>query len=443
MAKASTSESGGPRWSSRFGFLMAAVGAAVGLGNLWRFPFQTGQNGGSVFVIIYLLCVVFIAYPILMGEIAIGRRKRLSAVGSISALAKESGHSVLWGFGGLIAIVASYTVLSTYSVVSGQIIAYSIMSFTGEFANADPSATKSLYSGPAQAVMWHTLFIGTTMFIVAKELKDGIERLVTILMPAFFLLLAGLSVYAMKTGAAAEAVTYLFSPRFDELTPDVVLAAMGQAFYSIAIGTAAMITYGAYLERKENIASNSALIAGADTLVAIVAGLMIFPVVFAFNLDPAAGMGLIFDALPAVFSNMPMGSYIGGGFFLLAFIAALTSAIIMLLVTVVFIEELLGLKRLPTVLILGTIAWITGAASVSFDGIAELIDFAAGSIFLPIAGLFSAIVAGWIAPRDIMRDELHNSSEGVFRFWRFMIRYVAPISVATVLIFGLKAHFGG
>lgn len=440
MATPAANTSTGPRWSSRFGFLMAAVGAAVGLGNLWRFPFQTGQNGGSAFVIIYLLCVVLIAYPILMGEIAIGRRKRLSAVGSMRALAKEAGHSQLWGVGGLIAIVASYTVLSTYSVISGQIIAYSVMSFTGEFSTAEPSAARSLYAGPLQAVFWHTLFIGLTMFIVAKGLREGIERLVTVLMPAFFLLLAGLSIYALTTGAAGEAIAYLFTPRFSQLTPDVVLAAMGQAFYSIAVGTAGMVTYGAYLDKKENIASSSALIAGADTLVAIVAGLMIFPVVFAFSLDPSAGMGLIFDALPAVFSTMPAGSIIGGCFFLLAFIAALTSSIIMLLVTVVFLEELFGLKRLPTVLIFGGLAWAVGAASVTIDGMAEMIDFAAGSIFLPVAGLFSAILAGWIAPREIMRDELHRSSEGVFRFWRFMIRYVAPIAVGLVLIFGLMPH---
>lgn len=259
-------------------------------------------------------------------------------------------------------------------------------------------------------------------------------------MPAFFLLLAGLSIYALTTGAAGEAIAYLFTPRFGQLTPDVVLAAMGQAFYSIAVGTAGMVTYGAYLDKKENIASSSALIAGADTLVAIVAGLMIFPVVFAFSLDPSAGMGLIFDALPAVFSTMPAGAIIGGCFFLLAFIAALTSSIIMLLVTVVFLEELFGLKRLPTVLIFGGLAWGVGAASVTIEGMAEMIDFAAGSIFLPVAGLFSAILAGWIAPREIMRDELHRSSEGVFRFWRFMIRYVAPIAVGLVLVFGLTSH---
>lgn len=429
------------RWSSGFAFLMATIGMAIGLGNLWRFPFQTGQNGGSAFVLVYLLCVVFIALPILMAEIAIGRRKGLSALGSIRELAKEGGRTPLWAAAGLIGIASSYLVLSTYSLIAGRIMSYSLMSFLGEFASHDPEAAPSLYSGAAYPLLWFTLFLGLTMLVVAGGLRGGIERLVVILMPLLFLMLAGLSLYALTTGAAEQAIAYLFAPRFDELSPDVVLAAMGQAFYSIAVGTAGMITYGAWLDRKENIAANSAMIVGADTIVAVVAGLMIFPVVFAVGLDPAGGMGLIFDALPAVFAGMPAGTLVGGLFFFLAFIAALTSAISMLLVAVVLVEEWLKLKRLPTVLILGAGAWITGAVSIRVEGMAEVIDFLAGSVFLPLAALGSALIAGWVVPRAIMRDELHNASEGVFRFWRFFIRYAAPIAVAAIMAFGLWARF--
>lgn len=429
------------RWSSGFAFLMAAIGMAIGLGNLWRFPFQTGQNGGSAFVLVYLLCVVLIAYPILMAEIAIGRRKGLSALGSIRELAKEAGRTPLWAVAGLIGIMASYLVLSTYSVIAGRIMSYSLMSFMGEFATHDPAAALPLYAGPMHALLWFSLFLGLTMLVVAGGLRAGIERLVVILMPLLFVMLAGLSVYALTTGAAEKAIAYLFTPRFDELSPDMVLAAMGQAFYSIAVGTAGMITYGAYLDRKENIAANSAFIAGADTIVAVVAGLMIFPVVFAVGLDPAAGMGLIFDTLPAVFAGMPAGSFVGGLFFFLAFIAALTSSISMLLVAVVLAEEWLKLKRVPTVLILGGGAWIMGAVGVRIEGMAETIDFLAGSVFLPLAALGSALIAGWVVPRAIMRDELHNASEGMFRFWRFFIRYAAPLAVAAIMAFGLWAHF--
>jgi len=437
MAGPQSNASGGPQWSSRFGFLMAAVGAAVGLGNLWRFPFQTGQNGGSAFVIIYLLSVMLIVFPILMAELAIGRRKGLSAVGSTSQLAKEVGGSPAWGVIGLVGIGASYLVLTTYSVIAGQILSFSVMSLTGEFANHDPEAALSLYDGPLHAVFWHTVFIGATAFIVARGLRSGVERMVTILMPMFFFLLAGISIYSLSTGAAGAAIDYLFAPRFNELTPDVLLAAMGQAFYSLAVGAASMITYGAYLNRNENIATNSAMIASTDTLVAMVAGLMIFPVVFAFSLDPGAGMGLIFNALPPVFADMPGGSLIGAAFFFLAFIAALTTSISMLWITVVFVEEWLGWSRPLTVAVLGGVAWAGGAASVSVDGMAELLDFLAGSVFLPLGGLLVAIFAGWVVPRAVMRDELHQSSEGVFRFWRFMIRYVSPIAVSLILVFGL------
>jgi len=431
-----------PQWSSRFAFLMAAIGAAVGLGNLWRFPFQTGANGGSAFVLVYLLCVVFIALPILMAEIAMGRAKRRSAVGSVVALARDVGASPLWGVLGLVGILASYFVLTTYSMVAGQIMSFSAMSFMGVFADYEPGATLPLYNGTAHAILWFSLFLALTVLIVALGLKSGVERLVTVLMPLFFLLLLGLSVYSMRTGAAGRAIDYLFAPRFNELSPDVVLAAMGQAFYSIAVGTAAMITYGAYLDRKENIASNSALIAGADTIVAVIAGLMIFPVVFAFSLDPGAGMGLIFEALPPVFASLPGGGAIGGAFFFLAFIAALTSAIIMLLVAVVFVEEWLRWPRMRAVLVLGALAWIVGAAASGVPDMAHTLDYLAGSVFLPLSGFLGALFVGWVVPRAVMRDQLHKSSERMFRFWRFFIRYAAPIAVGAILVTGLMAEFG-
>ncbi|MBT8471473.1 MAG: sodium-dependent transporter [Marinicaulis sp.] len=426
-----------PQWSSRFAFLMAAVGAAVGLGNLWRFPFQTGANGGSAFVIIYFVCVVFIAYPILMAEIAMGRAKRKSAVGSVTALAADVGAPRLWGVLGLVGILASYFVLTTYSMIAGQILSFSIMSFGGVFIDFQPGGTLPLYSGGVWPIVWFSVFLGITIAVVAGGLKNGVERLVTIAMPIFFLLLLALSIYSMSTGAAGRTIDYLFSPRFSEVTPQVVLAAMGQAFYSIAVGTASMITYGAYLDRKENIASSSGLIAGTDTMVAIVAGLMIFPVVFAFNLDPAAGMGLIFDALPPVFSGLPGGSLIGGAFFLLAFLAALTSSIIMLLVAVVFVEEWLQWPRMRVVITLGALAWVIGVAATVIPHLAENLDFLAGSVFLPLAAFLGAVFCGWVVPREVMRKELANSSDGAFAIWRVMIRFVAPVAVAVVMVLGL------
>ncbi|GJL95632.1 MAG: sodium-dependent transporter [Hyphococcus sp.] len=429
--------SSGPKWSSKFAFLMAAIGVAVGLGNLWRFPFQTGANGGSAFVIIYLVCVALIAWPILMGEIAIGRRKGLSAVGSPRELAKDVGASPMWGVIGIVAIVANMFILTTYCFIAGQVMSYSVMAFMGVFANHDPAATLPLFHGTILPVVWFTGFLVLTMLVVARGLHGGIERIVTTLMPVFFVLLVGLSIFALSIGAADKAFAYLFTPRFDLVTPSTVLAALGQAFFSIAIGAGAMITYGAYLERKENIPANAGIIACADTLVAIIAGLMIFPVVFAFGLDPAAGMGLIFEALPVTFSGMSGGAIIGGLFFFLAFIAALTSSISMLMIPAVVFEEWRGWSRRQSVMILGGIVWLVGVSSTQIPHLAENIDFVVGNILLPLGGLLGALFVGWVVPREIMRDEFHNASDRLFGVWRFLIRYLAPIAVGSILVFGL------
>lgn len=433
-----------PQWSSRFAFLMAAIGSAVGLGNLWRFPFQTGENGGSAFVFVYFLCVIFVAYPILIGELSVGRHKGLSAVGSTSRLAADSGKSSGWGIVGVVQVLAGFLILPTYSVIAGQVIAYCLMAFLGEFAGraaSEAAIAAPLYDGLGYALFWQGLFMAVTIWVVAQGVHKGIERVTVILMPLFFVMLAGLSVYALATGAAGEALAYLFAPRFSEITPSVVLAALGQAFFSIGVGGAIMLTYGSFLSRKENIANNAAVIAGADTLVAVVAGLMLFPIIFAVGLDPAAGSGLIFGALPAVFAGMPAGSFIGGAFFFLAFIAALTSSISILLAVAAVGEEQMKLGRATSTVVFGLFAWALGALAIFAPQTAPWFDFVAGSVALPLGALLLAVFAGWVVPRAIMRGELHNSGDGLFRFWRFMIRYVAPIAVFLILLLGLDAKF--
>jgi len=432
------------QWTSRFAFLMAAIGSAVGLGNLWRFPFQTGQNGGAAFVIVYLLCVLFVAFPILMAELSVGRHKGLSAVGSTRQLALDSGKSANWSMVGWIGVLASFAILTTYSVVAGQVMAYSLMSFMGEFAgqavNSAPQVA-SLYDGATHALTWHTVFIVASVAVVSAGLHGGIERVVTVLMPIFFVMLVGLSIYALSTGAAAKAISYLFAPDFSAITPLTVLAAMGQAFFSLGVGAAVMITYGSFLPKEENIGNSAGIIAGADTMVAVVAGLMIFPIIFANGLDPAAGGGLIFDALPAVFSGLPGGSFIGGLFFFLAFIAALTSAISLLLTASAVGIEQFGLSRTASAAIFGALAWTVGAATIVVTGLGNWVDFVGGSILLTTGGLLIAVFVGWIVPGKIMRDELHNTSDGLFNFWHFTVRYLAPVAVGMTLILGIDAKF--
>jgi neurotransmitter:Na+ symporter, NSS family len=434
-----------PLWTSRFAFLMAAIGSAVGLGNLWRFPFQTGEQGGSAFVIVYLFCITFVAYPILMGELAIGRHGRRSAVGSTTQLAKEAGRSPAWGLAGWVGVTGCFCIFTTYSVIAGQVMAYAAMSSMGEFAGrtaVDAAAITPLYDGPGHALLWHTLFMALTVAVVAQGLHNGIERLVTILMPAFFVMLAGLSVYAMLSGGAEAALVYLFAPRFSEISPSVILAALGQAFFSIGIGAGLMLTYGAFLNAEENIGQASAIIAGADTAVAVVAGLMIFPIVFSHGLDPAAGTGLIFGALPAVFAGMPFGSLVGGLFFFLAFVAALTSSISILLTLSAVAEEQFLVTRTAATLGWGAVVWSIGAATIVVSGFGDWIDFVGGSIALPVGGLLVAMLAGWVAPRTAMRGEMTSTAAALFSAWRLMIRYVAPLAVLLILLFGLDAKFG-
>jgi NSS family neurotransmitter:Na+ symporter len=433
-----------PQWTSRYAFLMAAIGSAVGLGNLWRFPFHTGQNGGAAFVIVYLFCVAFIAYPILMGEFSVGRHKGLSAVGSVRQLALDSGKSRHWSIVGWVGLLGAFAILTTYSIIAGQVIAYSVMSFAGEFAGTavtDATQIAPLYAGAGYALFWHTLFMAATVLIVSRGLHGGIERVVTIAMPMFFVMLLGLCVYALVTGAAAKALDYLFRPDFSAITPAVVLAAMGQAFFSVGIGGALMVTYGSFLSKDENIGNSAAIIAGSDTLVAVVAGLMIFPIVFAHGLDPAAGAQLIFDALPAVFADMPGGNIIGGLFFFLAFIAALTTSIAILIALSVAGEEQFGLGKKTSAFVFGALTWAAGGVAVVVSDLAVWIDFLSGSVFLPLGGLLVAVFVGWVAPRSVMRKELHNTREVLFRLWHFFIRYVGPVAVALTLLLGIDTKF--
>ncbi|GGE50634.1 transporter [Marinicauda pacifica] len=431
-------------WSSRFAFVMAAVGSSVGLGNLWRFPFQTGENGGSAFVLVYLFCVALVAYPVLNAELSIGRNAQLSAVGATRKMAHNSGASTRWSIVGWFGMIGAFLILCTYSVIAGQVMAFSAMGFLGEFGSSPVGeAPVSLYNSIPVQIFWHSLFIVLTVLIVARGLKGGIEQAVTILMPLFFVMLIGLSVFSLLRGDALETLNYLFAPDFTKITPGVVLAALGQALFSVSVGSAIMITYGSYLPRSENLGTSSAIIAGSDTLVALIAGLMIFPIVFLVGIDPASGMGLIFNALPAVFADMAFGNMVGGAFFFLAFIAALTSSISLLQVIVAWAEEHTDMSAGMAATVAGALVWMVGVGAVYspvFGG--AFVDVLSGEIFLPITAFLVAVFAGWVIPKATMRHENSEMSEGVFSLWRFLLRYVCPIVIGAILVLGLNARFG-
>ena len=429
-------------WSSRFAFILAAVGSAVGLGNLWRFPFMTGQNGGSAFVLIYIGCVILFAIPVLMAEIAIGRHAQQSAISSTRKMAQEAGKSANWAIVGWVCTAGGFLILTTYSVIAGQVMAYSAAGFAGGFAQ--PDGANMFYTGQGTQLIWHAVFMVITVLIVARGLKGGIEQVATILMPLFFIVLAGLTVYSLATGNAAAAIEYLFTPDFSVITGSTFVAALGQAFFSVSVASAIMITYGSYLSKDTNIGSSSVMIASADTLVALVAGLMIFPIVFMVGMDPAEGLGLIFTALPAVFADMPAGNIIGGAFFALAFSAAITSSISLLEGTTAFIEENSSFSRPTAAILMGFFAFMIGAGAVySSDFGGQFVDWMAGSFLLPLGGLLVAVFAGWVIPKSLMRQELSHASNGLFGFFHFCVKYIVPPAIGVILLLGLDAKFNG
>lgn len=430
-------------WSSRFTFVMAAVGSSVGLGNLWRFPFQTGENGGSAFVLVYLVCVALVAFPVLNAELSIGRNAQRSAVGATRKLAHNAGAWTGWSLVGWFGMIGAFLIMCTYSVIAGQVMAFSAMGFLGEFEAATGQAPDALYNSIPQQIFWHTAFIAISVLIVARGLKGGIERAVTILMPLFFVMLVGLSLFALFRGDAGETIAYLFAPRFDEITASTVLAALGQALFSVSVGSAIMITYGSYLSREENLSSSAGIIAGADTLVALIAGLMIFPIVFMVGIDPATGAGLIFNALPAVFADMAYGNVIGGAFFFLAFIAALTSSISLLQVIVAWADEHSDMGPGVSSALFGGLAWFIGVGAIyspAFGG--NFLDVISGEFFLPVTALLVAIFVGWVIPRETVRMENKQMSATLFSAWLFLLRFFCPVVVGAILLFGLNQRFG-
>jgi neurotransmitter:Na+ symporter, NSS family len=428
-------------WSSRFGFLMAAIGSSVGLGNFWRFPYTAGENGGAAFVIIYLACILLIGFPILMAELSVGRYGQKSAIGSVQKLASDNGSSRGWASTGLIGMIGGILVLCFYSVVAGWVAAYIFKMFSGELAGLDPEAVGAAFGSFAgdsmQVLGWHSAFMVLTVLVVAQGVTGGIERAASILMPIFFVMLLGMVGYAFMAGDMGATFTYLFAVDFSEVNGGTFLAAVGQAFFSIGLGSAIMITYGSYLDKNANIGQSAGIISIADSGVALIAGLAIFPFVFAFSIDPTDGPGLFFQALPAAFAQMPGGNIVGGAFFVLALIAALTSSISLLQAVVAWIEENSSFHKSTIAWMMGGFIWLVGAG-VAFSGdFLDLLDLLSGSIALPLAGLMMALFMGWVVDRKIARSQLSHASPLLFGYFRFILRFFAPIALIVVLIFGL------
>ncbi len=446
-------------WSSGSTFILAAVGAAVGLGNIWKFPYVVGVSGGGAFVLVYLICVVFVAIPILIGELLIGRKGHHSPPVAMGSVAEQVGRSRRWSIVGWMGLIVGYLIATYYSVLAGWTLHYIFMAASG-FGGADPSEVAGqfddLLASPGTMTIWHTVFIAIALLIVGRGLRGGIERTVKILMPSLFLMLLVMIAYAAVAGDFQAGVDFLFSTDFSKISGETVLVAIGQAFFSIGVAMGLMMAYGAYVPSHVSLTRSALIIAGVDTLVALLAGLMIFPLVFANGLDPAEGPGLIFKTLPTAFAGMAGGAVFGALFFLLLAFAAVTSIIAIIEPIVAYAEDKWGMRRRNGCLVFGFLAWFIGLASVfSFNAWSDfaplgmfelfsgvtlfgLIDYVTANLLMPVGAILIALFVGWRMSPALLSEELAFGNPMLFKAWLFIIRVVAPLAILAILVNGLR-----
>ena len=437
-------------WSSRLGFILAASGSAVGLGNVWKFPYIVGQNGGGAFVLIYLVCIFVIGTPIMLAEFTLGRKTHLNPVGAFDQLRPNSP----WTGIGYMGVLGGFLILSFYGVVGGWTYAYVVKSITGSVL-AFPSPKEagaffgSFIGNTGEVLFYHALFMGTCIAIVLRGVHGGIEKACDILMPSLVVILLLLMLRALTLDGAMEGVAVYLTPDFSKISGNVVLIALGQAFFSLSLGMGAMITYGSYLSEKENLTSCSLYVVMFDTLIALMVGMVIFPAVFAMGFEPTEGPGLVFSVLPTVFASMPLGHGVAVIFFILLAIAAITSGISLLEVVVAYFIDQRGWGRKRAVLIVGLTIFALGIPSgLSFGVLADMklldmtffdhIDNIASNYLLPLGGMLTAIFVGWVWGTKNAHIEIEKH-ENKFGFpwaqsWAFLIRYITPVAVGIVFI---------
>ncbi|WNF36210.1 sodium-dependent transporter [Bacillaceae bacterium IKA-2] len=434
------------QWGSRLGFILAAMGSAVGLGNIWRFSYVTGENGGAAFLLIYLLCIILIGIPIVMAEFTIGRKAQSDVVGSFEELAPGKP----WVLAGFMGVASAFIILSFYGVIAGWTLKYFFSYLTGGFNVVSDEQYLDVFLGfissPFEPLLWQFIFMALTIGIVYMGVKKGIETTNKILMPLLAILVIILAGYSLTLGGTQEALTFLFSPNWSVLAdPDVYLAALGQAFFSLSLGMGALITYGSYLSKKESLPGAAVSVVTLDTVFALVAGLMIFPAVFAFGIQPDEGPGLVFITLPGIFDSMDFGAVFGLVFFFLLAAAALSSAVSLLEVAVAYFIRRFNWTRQKATIIVGIIIFFIGIPSslsqgpwsnITFFGndILDSMDFLASNILLPVGGLIIALFMGWGWKKS---DALESSDFGntfIGNAWIFTLRFVAPIAILLVFL---------
>ena len=440
-------------FGSRFGALVAMAGSAVGLGNLWRFPYLVGENGGAAFIIIYIFLCFLICLPIFISEFVIGRRSQKNAYAAFRDL---SGGSA-WRWVGLFTIIVPLVVLSYYSVIGGWSVEYLLKSVTFAFESASQSAMSTMFSdfvsstwGPLLA---HTGFLLVTTLIVVVGIKDGIEKFSKVMMPLLFFMVLAIAIYSMTLPGAKAGLDYLFNPDFSKITGKACAAALGQAFFSLSLGFGTIMTYASYVDKKENILFQSTATAVSDLMFALIAGMAIMPAVFAFGLNPQSGPGLVFETLPFVFGQMPAGGFVAILFFLALLVAALTSSISMLEVAVAYLVEEKGFSRVWACVVLFVICWVVGAiCSLSFGPLSDVkigggnifdfFDNLSSNILMTLGSLLTVLFVGWRLKKTDVYDEFTNGgtlsrNAKLFGVLWFLIRYICPLAIISIFVSGL------
>lgn len=438
-------------FTSRIGIIAAIAGSAVGLGNIWKFPYITGIYGGGAFVVIYLLCIALIGLPIVMSEFIIGRKAQQNAIGSFKKLAPGT----YWFVPGLMGLVAAFMILSFYGVVAGWTLGYLYKAVANLFVGLNPAALESMFGGfiskTSEPIIWQIVFMSLTCGIVLAGIKGGIEKASKLLMPLLLVLIIILDIRALTLPGSFAGLSFLFNPDFSKLTAEGILNALGHAFFSLSLGMGTLITYSSYMSKNENLSSTAIQVTIADTGIALLAGIAIFPAVFAFGIEPGAGPGLVFITLPNVFLQMPGGYFFCIMFFLLLSIAALTSSISILEVVVAYFVEELKLKRMFATIIAGVSITLTGIPCSLSMGIwskavfmektfFDWMDYIASNVLLPLGGLLIVAFVGWILGREKAEKEITNNGKlkvNYMPFFMFLAKFAAPLIIAIIFLHGL------
>ena len=429
-------------WNSRWTFIMAATGSAVGLGNIWKFPYIAGENGGGAFVLVYLLCIAIVGVPVLISEILMGRQARSNPINAMISLARQSDTTKAWAIIGIMGTLAGLFIMSFYSVVAGWVLDYIVESARGSFTGitaeqAGAYFETALLGDKKLQLSWHSVFTLLTVAVVAAGVTKGLGNAVRILMPLLFVLLIVLLGYSYSQGNFAEGFHFLFNFDFSKLTGDAVLIAMGHAFFTLSLGMGAIMVYGSYMPDNASIASTAFTVAFLDTLIALVAGMAIFPLVFANGIEPSAGPGLMFVSLPIAFGNMPGGVIFGTLFFILVGIAAWSSSISLIEPAVAWLDENFKINRAISAGIVGVIVWCGGFACIYVDGFFDKLDYLASNIMLPLGGLLMAIFVGWVMKRQLAKKQLGGLNYNQFNTWYAILRVFTPLGIIAVFANGL------